>query len=675
MFEKIWDVLPRNAAAAGEIAEKCGLSLLASEVLAARGCTPESAAVLFGEEQTVLHDPLLLKDMDRAVHAVRAAVEEGRMICVFGDYDCDGIAATAIVYDYLTQIGARVCYYIPNREKEGYGLNKKAIRELAEYGVGLILTVDNGVSAMEEVSYAASLGVGVVVTDHHKPREVLPDALAVVDPHRADCLYPFKNLCGAGVAFKLLAALEGEAGYGLLEEYGDLLTIGTVADVVELRDENRFFVRRGLELLRETRRPGLWALLRTAGLAGKILTAESVAFGLAPRMNAAGRIDSAETAVMLLLTENADEAQELSAQLDSYNQTRREEEMHVVEDIAKQLSADPSLTLGRLIVLDGEGWNAGIVGIVCSRMVERFGKPCILIAREGQQAKGSGRSIPGFSLIDAVSACASVLTRFGGHPMAAGFSLESADIFEFRRRLEQYAAEQCPEMPPVRLAVDFTVPPSLLTVEQVKGLSRLEPFGCGNEPPVFAVRGAHVDRVVPLSEGKHCKLRLSKDGVTFFVLCFSVRPEQLGFSAGDTVDAAFSASLNEYQGETSVSLKLQSLCLSDENPEELYHSRQSYERFLRGEYTDAALLPSREETALVYRFLRGAGKLAFEPENIYRRLRRQASISYAHFCLCIDILTELGVLRRENRTIAVASIGQKVDLGSSSIVRRLSEYA
>ena len=198
MFEKIWDVLPRNAAAAGEIAEKCGLSLLASEVLAARGCTPESAAVLFGEEQTVLHDPLLLKDMDRAVHAVRAAVEEGRMICVFGDYDCDGIAATAIVYDYLTQIGARVCYYIPNREKEGYGLNKKAIRELAEYGVGLILTVDNGVSAMEEVSYAASLGVGVVVTDHHKPREVLPDALAVVDPHRADCLYPFKNLCGAG---------------------------------------------------------------------------------------------------------------------------------------------------------------------------------------------------------------------------------------------------------------------------------------------------------------------------------------------------------------------------------------------------------------------------------------------------------------------------------------------
>lgn len=672
--EKIWNVRATHPEQTKEFVRTLHLPLLTAGVLSARGYDTESARQILSPDETRLHDPMLLKDMDRAAAAVQAAVENGDMICVFGDYDCDGVAATAIVYDYLTQIGARVCYYIPDREKEGYGLNKKAIDSLKQYGVDLILTVDNGVSAIEEIAYAAELGVSVVVTDHHSPREILPDALAVVDPHRKDCAYPFPEICGAGVAFKLLCALEGETGYGLLEEYGDLLTIGTVADVVALQDENRVFVRRGLELLRTTHRPGLAALLRLAGLEEKVLSADSVAFGIAPRINAAGRIGSAETAVMLLLTESESEGESLAEELDACNRTRREEESRVLDGVARQLAENPSLTGGRLIVFDGEGWNPGVVGIVCSRMVERFQKPCLIIAREGEHAKGSGRSVPGFSLIEAVSACAPLLTRYGGHPMAAGFSLASSDIPAFRAALEEYAAASCPEMPLPTLLVDLVVPPSLLTVEQVEGLSLLEPFGCGNEPPVFAVRGARLDRVIPLSDGKHCKLRLSKDGVSFFLLCFSVRPEELGFSGGDTVDAAFSASINEYMGEKSVSLRMQSLSLSSDDPEALCRARQRYESCLRGECGGAALLPTREETAQVYRFLRGAGTVPFDMDALYRRMCRGRVTDYVHFRLSVDILTELGVLIREGQTLSVAPAGAKVDLSSSEIVRRLSAY-
>jgi len=674
MAEKVWSLLSQDLSQAWALSERRGIPLLAAAVAAARGLTGERFDDLFEDGRARLWDPLLMRDLDRAAAAVREAVEAGDLICVFGDYDCDGICSTAIVYDYLVQIGARVCYRIPNREREGYGLNKTAIRELAEYGVRLLLTVDNGVSAIDEINYANGLGLRVVVTDHHEPRAVLPAAAAVVDPHRPDCAYPDKDLCGAGVAFKLLCALEGETGHGLLEAYGDLLAIATVADVVSLTGENRVFVRRGLQLLRESERCGLRALLAAAGLAGKPLTADSVAFGLAPRMNAAGRIDSAETAVELLLTEREGEAQELAALLDSYNLTRREQEAVVIDDIAAQVSERPALLHERILVLDGEGYNAGIVGIVCSRLVERFGKPCIIIAREGETAKASGRSIPGFSLIDAVSACAPLLTHYGGHPMAAGFSLMSADIPAFRAAIAAYAAKTAPEMPPVELRVDCVVSPSLLTVGEVQGLAALEPFGCGNEPPVFAVCGALLERVIPLSEGRHCKLRLSKDGEAFFVLCFSVSADRLGFSAGDTVDVAFSASLNEYQGTVGVALRLRGIRLCGEDLAALHRGRQTYEACLRGEKGGAAYIPDREEAAAVYRWIRAAGRQNGAPDALYRAFCRARPMDYVRFCVCIDAMEELQLLRRSGGMVEVVPDAAKVDFGSAAIIRRLSEH-
>jgi len=671
--EKVWKILSSDTNIGRELADACGLSLLAANVLSARGYTRESADMLVrAEKYTLLHDPLLMKDMDKAVLTVSEAVENGEMICVFGDYDCDGVAATVMLHDYLSQIGARVCYYIPHREKEGYGLNKKAILELYNYGVDLIVTVDNGVSAIDEIAYANELGMRVVVTDHHQPRPELPDACAVVDPHRADDKYPFPEICGAGVAFKLICAMEGENGYGALEEYGDLLAIGTVADVVDLKDENRIFVRRGLEIMSESPRTGIFELLKAAGLEGKNLSSESVAFGIAPRINAVGRIESAETAAMLLLTESSSEACELAAVLDSCNQSRRVMEKTIVDDIAAMLERDPSITGKRLIIIDGSGWNAGVVGIVCSRLVERFNKPCIIIAKEGDNAKGSGRSVDGFSLIDAVSSCADILTRYGGHPMAAGFSLNSFDVPEFRRRIEEYAAKNHYEMPPVTLKVDCAVSPENLTVDEVRGLSVLEPFGCGNEPPVFAVLDARIERVVALSEGKHSKIRLSKNGMFFDALFFSVSPRQLGFEAGDRVDVAFSVGLNEFRGEISVSLKAKGICAAGEDTYALHREKQLYERCTRGECKGIDLVPTRDETALVYRYIRALNEAPFAPDVLYRNFKRQSDMSYARFRLAIDILTELGVFIKTPNAIAVAPSGTKVDLNSSAIVRRLS---
>jgi len=676
LAEKVWQFLSRDLSGVDALCARYAIPRLAAAVLAARDTSPQQIEELLGKGAgQQLFDPLLMRDMDRAAAAVREAVENGELICVCGDYDCDGVAATAIVSDYLTQIGARVCYHIPSREKEGYGLSKRAVRELADYGVRLLLTVDNGISAIEEVAYANSLGLRVVITDHHEPQEILPEAIAVVDPHRADCAYPYKELCGAGVVFKLLCALEGETGFGLLEAYGDLLAIATIADVVELSGENRIFVRRGLELLRESERCGVQTLLGVAGIAGKTLSAESVAFGLAPRINAAGRVNSAEMVVELLLTERESEAVALSEQLNSFNEQRRELEKVVIDGIAAQLAANPTLQYERVIVIDGEGWNAGIIGIVCSRLVERFDKPCVIIARDGELARGSGRSVDGFSLIDAISACSHLLTRYGGHPMAAGFSLMSEDISAFRAALEAYAAETAPEMPSVSLRIDCVVPPALLSVEEVRGLSLLEPFGRGNDMPVFAVCGAVLERVIPLSEGRHCKLRLSVDDVSFFVLCFSVRPEQLGYAAGDVVDVAFSASINEYRGMVSVSLRLRGICLSGEDFTYFHHARQLYEACQRGERGGNAFLPTRDEAVSIYRGMRALGRTAWVPELLYRRICGDTSIDFVHFCVCVEAFVQLEILRRENGMIEINSGAAKTDFGAAPIIRRLSEYA
>ncbi|MBP1577370.1 MAG: single-stranded-DNA-specific exonuclease RecJ [Oscillospiraceae bacterium] len=677
MKAQLWKVnQPQNEAAA---AMRSALSIpeLAAMVSAARGNGLSDTKALIDSTLDALCDPWQMADMQKAVQTIQDSIENEELICVFGDYDCDGVAATAMMKSYLESVGARSCYYIPHREKEGYGLNNAAIADLSRMGVRLIITVDNGVSAIEEIEYANSLGMRVVVTDHHQPKDILPDAAAVVNPHRSDCPYPFKDLAGVGVAFKLLCAMEGENGEELLEQYGDLLAIGTVADIVSLTGENRCFVKRGLELMSDSYRVGIRALLASAGLEGKKLNSDSVAFGIAPRINAAGRLDSAENAVMLLLTEDESEAAEIVSQMESFNSSRKSEEKKITDDIAQQLKNDPNLLNRRILSFCGEGWNAGVVGIVCSRLVDRFGKPCLLIAINGDEAKGSGRSVEGYSLIGAITACSEKLTRYGGHPMAAGFSLMKDDVSEFLHSLEQFSAENYPVMPAVTLKIDCEVEPALLNVAEIKGLDILEPFGSANPSPVFMVSGAVVDKIIPLSEGKHIKLRLAKDKTLFEVVCFFVRPVGFCVSVGDLVDVAFSASINEYHGQVSPSLKFKAIRLSNSDMNELVLGRQRFESYLRGENRSPELIPTRDEVAVVYRYLKGLNQTFYSLDAVFCHILQNKPLDYVKFRIAIDVMLELGLisreLRQEGELIAVNPSAAKVDLQNSSVIRGLQQ--
>lgn len=673
-----WEISECSDGVVDALRQSLSLSELASRVLSSRGCgLSEAAAILKGDPQNELCDPMLLADIIPAIETFQDAVENGELICVYGDYDCDGVAATAMMKSYLESIGARSCYYIPQREKEGYGLNNAAIADLHRMGVSLIITVDNGISAIEEIDYANSLGMRVIVTDHHRPKDQLPAAAAVIDPHRADCLYPFKDLSGVGVAFKFLSALEGERGECLLEQYADFLTIGTVADVVSLTGENRCFVKRGLELMEQSDRAGIRSVLKVAGIDGKKLGADSVAFGIAPRINAAGRLDSAEMAVELMLTEDEDQALEAASYLDSLNSGRKNDEKVVTDDIARQIEANPGLLNRRILVFNGSGWNAGIVGIVCSRLVERFGKPCLLIAENGEDAKGSGRSIEGFSLINAITACSALLTRYGGHPMAAGFSLKTEDIGSFAECIEHFAEKNYDIMPAVSVRIDCEVDPALLTVEQVKSLDCLEPFGASNPQPVFMISEATLDRVIPLSEGKHCKLRLIKNGTVFNVVCFFVKPQGFCASPGDVVDVAFTVSINEYQGQKSVSLKFKAIRMSNTDTDLLVVGQQRYECYLRGENLDSDMIPTRDETAVIYRYLKCLSQTEYSPNAIYCHLAQKAQLDYLKFRIALDVMKELDLIRTELRqgvkTTFVNLSAQRVSLEDSSIIRSLQQ--
>ena len=401
-----------------------GLTGLAAKVLAARGVGSMAEASEQLGARDALFDPFLLRDMDKAVERILAAIRNGERIVVYGDYDCDGVTSTALLTSYLEAVGADVLFYIPDREQEGYGLNNEALDFLREVrGAELIITVDNGVSAHAEIAHAREIGLDVVVTDHHQPRETLPEAVAVVDPHRPDCPSPFKGLAGVGVAFKLVCALDGDDGSELIEQYGDLTALGTVGDVMPLTHDNRTFVRHGLGQLADSIRPGIRALIRAAGLEGRALTATNVAFGLVPRLNAAGRMGDVYDALELLLTESETTAAEKAETLCGYNDQRKEIEGQILSEVAARIQQDPSLVRQRAILIDGAGWHHGVIGILCSKLVEKYGRPAFLISTDEKEGRSSGRSIDGVSVIEAVAACGDLLSHYGGHAAAAGFTV------------------------------------------------------------------------------------------------------------------------------------------------------------------------------------------------------------------------------------------------------------
>ena len=519
---------------------------LLAGILAARGVTDPADALtlLAGEEE--LSDPMLLTDMDRACARILEAIDREETIVVFGDYDVDGVTATALLYQHLKGMGASVKCMLPSREGDGYGLSKNAIQSIHDKGYRLIVTVDNGISAVDEAAFAASLGVDLVITDHHLPPDALPQAVAVVDPRREDDHSPFKGLCGAGVAFKLCAALDGCTPEEMLDYCGDLAAVGTVADVMPLTGENRTLVKAGLRQLCQTDRPGFVALLNEVGLSGKAITAENISYAIAPRINAAGRMDNAVTALQLVLCEDEERAGELAHKLNEINAARQETEQEIVKAAQEQLDKEPSLLEDRVILLWGRDWHPGVIGIVASRLVEKTGRPVIVVSVDANgEGKGSGRSVQGFNLHACITSCADLLVRFGGHAMAAGLSVREENLPELRRRLNEWAARECPVLHTPPLTCDLSIHLDRITVESVRRLEQLAPYGADNPTPVFLLEKAVVEGVYPVSEGKHSRLRLRQGNASIYAVWFGMRPEQLPYTQGDMVDAALNLSVYE----------------------------------------------------------------------------------------------------------------------------------
>lgn len=672
MKEKLWEILPQSDEDSLNLMRRCAIGKLPARVLAARGFSLEETLALLQTGEDSLHDPFLLPDMQKAVDIIQESVNNGEKICIFGDYDCDGITATVMMYDYLVNIGADVFFCLPKREKDGYGLNKIVIDEICSRNADLIITVDNGISSIEEASYAKSLGIKMVITDHHTVGEALPDALAIVDPHRADSQYPFSDLCGAGVAFKLLSALEGDFGTSLLEQYGDILAIGTIADLVTLRDENRYFVKRGIELLKETVHPGIRILMEKAGIKNENIQAENISFGIAPRINAAGRMADATTAVDLILEEEATEAEKIVSILCQYNEERRFAEQEAFEIIKDYLRNNREIAASRIVIINGSSWNHGVAGIVSSRLVDILHKPCIVITEEDGLARGSGRSVEGFSLIEAINACSQYLIRHGGHPMACGVTLDVEKIPLFRKAMQEYAKTNYTEMPSPKLLIDSVIDTSLLVPSEVKALEVLKPFGSGNDVPVFAILDVTIDNVISLSEGKHTKLRVIKGNQSFFVVCFSANSKTFPYQKGDRVDIAFNLEINSYQGEDSVSIKLKGIRPAGSDNNKLISEFHDYEKFLRGELVSNEICPSRSDAAIIYKELLKEPQVNYEILNLYRKLHLESVMSFAKYHIALDALNELGMITIKNGKIGLISNPTRKDFNKAPVLKKFS---
>ena len=677
-FQK-WRIAEPHPEAAARLTA-AGYPCLVSAVLASRGiATAEEAAAFLEHEQRLTYSPFLMADMDKAVERVQRALADHERIAVFGDYDVDGITATCILVDYLQSRGADVLHYIPRRIEDGYGLSVDAIEGLYRKGTRLLITVDCGITGVEEVDFANSLGMDVVVTDHHECKETLPRAVAVVDPHRPDCGYPFKHLAGCGVALKLALALGGpDREEALFSRYCTLAAIGTVADVMQMSGENRTIVSRGLAAIEHSDFIGLHALLKEAGLAGREITSVQIGFVLAPRINAAGRMGAADKAAELLLCTDPAEAERMARELCALNRERQNVEQTIYSQAEEMIARLPDRDRSAL-VLESSRWHQGVVGIVASRLSEKYSRPSFMIHLNGDTGKGSCRSWGGFNLFAALENCKDLLLGFGGHELAAGFTIEEANIPAFRERMNDYARSFQGGAAPVSvLDVDVAIThPSAVTLEELEALSALEPYGSGNARPVFCLLGATLLRTQNVGQNRHLKLRLGKGSAQFDGIFFSTVAEDCGCRPGDRVDAAFYLQVNEFRGSRTVQLQMvdlrPSLRPSGREQEALALAEQCAARQPISARDARRLLPTREQFAAAWRFLERTipeGGLTTGYLPLLRTLAAELGKAepFPRAALCLAVFAERGLLTLERQGDDVTlhlHRGRKVVLGQS----------
>lgn len=662
MNSKEWKIEYRIPEVPKELTD-AGYAPLLSYILSLRGVkTAAGAKEMLNADASSLLDPMLIKNMDKAVERLNLACDRGEKIAVYGDYDVDGITATCLMTDYLRMCGMQVTPYIPDRSEEGYGLNFAALDSFADEGISLVITVDCGITAIEEADYARSIGIDMIITDHHECKpDQLPDACAVIDCKQPGDDYPNKNLAGVGMSFKLVSAFDGDSAK-ILEKYADLVAIGTVADVMPLTGENRCFVKTGLQKIKSGPRPGIAALFREAAIDINSFSASSIGFTLAPRINAAGRLGQALTAFNLLMAEDDETASALATELCNLNRKRQDIENEIWHAAASMLSGKKP---DGPIILSSSEWHQGVIGIAASRLAEQYSVPTVMIfMNEDGIGKGSCRSYGNFNLFDALSACSDSLISFGGHALAAGLNIEERMLSRFREQLKQYYDSHKPEVHP-EINCDLLISnPQLLSEANVRSLDLLEPFGNCNSKPVFAMCGVLLESFSGVGGNKHTRMRVNAGGTGFDCIFFSRRPEDLGVEAGQYIDLAFTPQINEFHGKTSVQLNI-----ADIRPHEFgelcLNILDGKEEYLRAA---SAFIPDRADSVRIWKTINHS--LGDCLEDILSSL--PFGMLPEMYCLGLKIFEDSGLLSGIFGG-HVVKLESKADLETTELMRKLRE--
>lgn len=677
MARKKWILRNADKSMAKELAYECGINQMSALILCGRGYTDPVDIFEFLDDDIQLESPFIIPGMVEAVERINKAINQGERVAICGDYDADGITASALLYRYLVSRGVEVVPYIPERLEEGYGIHLSTIDFLVSKDVTLAITVDNGISAYDEVEYAKTKGIDIVLTDHHLSGGNIPNAVAVVDPQVKMPTGEFADYSGVGVAFKLVCGLEGTTSEEMLERYGDILSIGTVADIVPLKGENRLFVKKGIQVLNKGNNLGIKALVKAAGLEGRELTAHNIAFGLSPRINAAGRMGKSFRAFRLLVTEDIDEAEKLCQEICQDNYLRQTTEAEITAQAVEMCLKDPHLLYSHIIVVAGEGWHQGVLGIVASRLCEKFGKPAVVFSIDGENAVGSARSTESFNVFDALDSCRYLTERLGGHKKAAGLSLKTENIEKLREGINRYADAQ--EYEPFEyLTLECGLTSAGVNDKTAMAVLDLAPFGFGNPEPLFGLMGMIITSINHIPNKNTVKLVLSRDGNQVSCIKFSTPVDSFPFKEGDKVDLAINFSMNFFRGEKTYSAVVKDMKFSESDDDDIMYSNNIYQKFKGNRELNSSekerLLPNREEVGKVFRYIRDKNGFPYSAEALYHRLGRE--VSYAKTLTALEILEDLSFISRrfdgENQHITYNANSVKQDLYSSKIYELLS---
>lgn len=684
---KEWIINSSDSAKTVELSKKLNISYILSELLLRRGIDSVDKAELFlKKDLSNFHSPFLMNDVEKGALLLIDAVQKNKEILIWGDYDVDGVTSVTVLLKYIISIGGKCRYYIPKRDDDGYGLNDRVITEYIRRGTGLLITVDSGITAINEIKHAKEQGINVIVTDHHECRDELPCADAVINPKRHDCNYPFKELAGVGVVFKFICAVEMlfnkcshlQASTKLIKSYSEFIAIGTIADVMPITDENRLIVSRGLAAIESTENKGLAALAEESGIETssskrKKVSSSTVGFVLAPRINAAGRMYTSSIAVELFLTDSCEEAAKLASKLSEINRERQVLENESVISAMEKLKTQCDLDNDKILVLEDDNWHHGIIGIVSSRITEKFNLPSVLISFKNEISgsdpdvgKGSARSIKGMNLVSALSSCADLLQKFGGHELAAGLSVRRSNLPEFRRRINDYARKAFENVDLSKtLEIDCNIPPEEITVKLANELSYLEPFGLANPVPIFSSMDMKINSVISIGDGKHTKLLLERDGKNYVALMFGTPTSTFSYIEGDLVDVAFNVDVNTFRNQQNVQMIIRDIRPAKIEREMIDYQYKKYTNLISDGNHDVSRqdIPTRTDFAQVYTTLKDIVKKASTfTDNLELYIPLLVKLTNARYTNSIPLYKVLIILDvlKETDLISVWEINKKV---------------